>query len=102
MDALVHPTYREGFGMVIQEAGAMAVPVITTKIIGASEVMVDGESCVLVEPKNSDELRDAMQKVMEDEPFAKDLGKAAFDRTEKLYARPIMLENQRQAYMELF
>ena len=43
MDILVHPTYREGFGMVIQEAGALAVPVITTKIIGASEVLVVGE-----------------------------------------------------------
>ncbi len=101
MDVLVHPTYREGFGMVIQEAGAMAVPVITTKIIGASEVMVDGESCLLVEPKNSDELRAAMETLMEESTLAKKIGKAAFDRTEKLYARPIMLENQRQAYMEL-
>ena len=101
MDVLVHPTYREGFGMVIQEAGAMAVPVITTNIIGASEVMVDKESCILVEPKNSDELFDAMTNLMTDETTAKKIGKAAFERTEKLYARPIMLENQKVAYEEL-
>lgn len=101
MDVLVHPTYREGFGMVIQEAGALAVPVITTKIIGASEVMVDGESCLLVSPKNSEELAVAMQRIMEDTSLLKKIGKAAFERTEKLYSRPIMLENQRQAYMEL-
>lgn len=101
MDVLVHPTYREGFGMVIQEAGAMAVPVITTKIIGASEVMVDGKSCILVEPRNSEDLKMSMENLMKDGALAKRIGKSAFDRTERLYARPIMLENQRQAYMEL-
>lgn len=101
MDVLVHPTYREGFGMVIQEAGALAVPVITTKIIGASEVMVDGESCVLVEPKNSDELLEAMNKVLLETEFTEALGSAAFERTKELYDRPIMLENQKLSYEEL-
>lgn len=101
MDVLVHPTYREGFGMVIQEAGALAVPVITTRIIGAGEVMVDGESCLLVEPKNSEQLTDAMTSLMSDADLSKRIGRAAFDRTERLYARPIMLENQRKSYMEL-
>ena len=34
MDVLVHPTYREGFGMVLQEAGALALAMITTRIPG--------------------------------------------------------------------
>ncbi len=101
MDVLVHPTYREGFGMVIQEAGALAVPVITTKIIGASEVMIDGESCVLVEAKNAEELESIMKNMMSDSEYTKRIGKAAFERTERLYARPIMLENQKKAYEEV-
>lgn len=36
-DVLVHPTYREGFGMVLQEAAALKVPIITTDIIGPGE-----------------------------------------------------------------
>ena len=99
MDVLVHPTYREGFGMVIQEAGALGVPVITTKIDGASEVMVDGESCVLVAPKNADDLKDAMLSMSNDK--AEKLGKKAFERTLKLYERQIMLENQQKAYEKL-
>lgn len=101
MNVLVHPTYREGFGMVIQEAGAMAIPTITTNIIGASEVMVGGESCMLVEAKNHEELQDAMIELMSNEELLKQMGKAAYDRTEKLYSRPIMLENQKIAYTEL-
>lgn len=102
MDVLVHPTYREGFGMVIQEAGALAVPVITTRIPGASEVMVEGESCLLVEPKNAAELAVTMSKVCTGEMDIARLGQAAYARTEKLYARSVMLENQRKDYEGLF
>ncbi len=101
MDVLVHPTYREGFGMVIQEAGALAVPVITTKIPGASEVMVDGVSCVLVEPKNTSELQNAMTDLLFNEDKVKKLANGAYERTKALYDRPIMLENQRKEYIRL-
>lgn len=102
MDVLVHPTYREGFGMVIQEAGALAVPVITTRIPGASEVMVDEESCLLVEPMNAVDLVKAMERMCREPKLAEKLGQAAFIRTKKLYDRPIMLENQHRDYEALF
>lgn len=101
MDMLVHPTYREGFGMVIQEAGALAVPVITTKIPGASEVMVDNESCLLVSAGNLKELEQVMETVVGDLKRVEALGKAAYERTKELYQRPIMLANQKQAYEKL-
>lgn len=100
-DMLVHPTYREGFGMVIQEAGALAVPVITTRIPGASEVMVDNESCVLVKPKDSSELASVMRDLLENPEKAEAIGKAAYERTCKLYERSIMLGHQRKEYERL-
>ena len=101
LDVLVHPTYREGFGMVIQEAGALAVPVITTRIPGASEVMEAGVSCMLVEPKNADQLEQTMWVMADDVQMTEMLGTAAYERTKQLYDRPIMLENQRRDYEEL-
>lgn len=101
MDVLVHPTYREGFGMVIQEAGALAVPVITTKIPGASEVMEDGVSCKLVTPKDAQQLAAAMEEMVMAPSAVQQLGSSAYERTKHLYDRPIMLENQRQDYEEL-
>ena len=101
MDVLVHPTYREGFGMVIQEAGALGVPVITTKVPGASEVMVDGESSIHVEAKNTKELAKAMWRLSSQLEVTEKLGKAAYERTRQLYNRPIMLENQRLDYIKL-
>lgn len=101
MDVLVHPTYREGFGMVLQEAGALGIAMITTKIPGASEVMEEGISCLLVEPKNILELESAMKKLITDREYSKKIGQAAYERTKQYYDRPIMLENQKADYEEL-
>lgn len=101
MDVLVHPTYREGFGMVLQEAGALGIAMITTKIPGASEVMEEGISCLLVEPKNILELESAMKKLITDRVYSKKIGQAAYERTKRYYDRPIMLENQKADYEEL-
>lgn len=101
LDVLVHPTYREGFGMVIQEAGALGVPVITTKIPGASEVMENDISCILVAPKDEAELLSAMRNISSNSERARKIGTAAYERTEKRYARPIMLSHQEKDYKML-
>ena len=101
MDVLVHPTYREGFGMVIQEAGALGVPTITTRIPGASEVMIDGSSCLLVEPKRASELEGAMLELLNDREKATLLGNGAYEMVCAYYNRPIMLEGQQKDYERL-
>ena len=100
MDVLVHPTYREGFGMVVQEAGAFGIPCVTTKIPGASEVMEDGKSCVLVAPKDVKGLEEAMTRLLKSRETVRRLGAEARRRVETLYAREIMLEYQKKDYLE--
>lgn len=101
MDVLVHPTYREGFGMVVQEAGALGLSIITTKIPGASEVMEDGVSCLLVEPRNVVELELGMKKLITDREYSLKIGQKAYERTKQYYERSIMLENQRKDYINV-
>ena len=48
-DALVMPTPYDAFGMVITEAMACGLPVITTPLAGASELLEDGTHGLLVE-----------------------------------------------------
>ena len=43
-DALVFPSYREGFPNVVIEAGAMGLPSIVTDINGAREIIIDGKN----------------------------------------------------------
>ncbi len=101
MDVLVHPTYREGFGMVIQEAGAMACPVITTDIPGASEVLENGVSCLLVKPADWESLYEKMNEICNKAQEAKEMGESARIFVEENYERSIMLNNQLERYKKL-
>ncbi|MGO8673072.1 MAG: glycosyltransferase family 4 protein [Capsulimonadaceae bacterium] len=68
-DLFVFPTYYEPFGMVITEAMASGVPVITTRRSGAAEMIVDGVSGLLVEsPSDTDELAGRISQAVND-PF---------------------------------
>lgn len=62
---LLLPSYREGFGMVLMEAGAMRVPVISSDIIGCNNVVTE-DNGLLVEPKNTDDLYRKIKMMVED------------------------------------
>ena len=55
-DALVHPSYREGFPNVVIEAGAMGLASIVTDINGSNEIIIDGENGVIVPPRDEEAL----------------------------------------------
>ena len=100
-DILVHPTYREGFSMVLQEAMSMELPIITTNVPGPSEVIVDGKTGILV-PSHSDKaLLDEMVALMHDSDRAKMYAENGRKRVEKYFARPVMLQNIYTHYCRL-
>lgn len=93
LDVLVHPTYREGFGMVLQEAMAMQVPIITTNIPGPSEVIEDGKSGMLVPSHDAVALRDAMNTFVHTPGMCEQYGVNGRKRVEQYFDRPRMIEN---------
>lgn len=60
-DALVFPTLCDGFGMVVTEAFAHGLPVITTRNAGAAELLVHEDNGLLIEAESAMELRAALQ-----------------------------------------
>lgn len=64
-DALVFPSYREGFPNVVIEAGAMGLPSIVTDINGSREIINDGENGVIVPPRDEQALYEAMKDFVE-------------------------------------
>jgi glycosyltransferase involved in cell wall biosynthesis len=85
-DVFVHPaTWGEAFGFTITEAMASAVPVIATRAGGIPEIVVDGESGLLVTPGAVDELAVALERLASDESLRDRLAQAARRRTEERF-----------------
>ena len=61
---LLLPSYREGFGMVLMEAGAMGVPVISSDIIGCNNVVTE-DNGLLTKPKDADDLYRKIKTMVE-------------------------------------
>lgn len=59
-DALVFPSYREGFPNAPMQAGAMDRACIVTNINGCNEIIKDGLNGKIVQPRNGDALLNAM------------------------------------------
>lgn len=65
-DCFVMPSYREGFPNTVMEAGAMGLPSVVTDINGSREIIIHGENGLIVPPKNTDALYEAMKQMVED------------------------------------
>jgi glycosyltransferase involved in cell wall biosynthesis len=65
-DAMVFPSYREGFPNVVMQAGAMNLPVIATDINGCNEIISEGVNGILVPPKDAKALLTAMRHLCTD------------------------------------
>ena len=92
LDVLVHPSYREGFSMVIQQAMAMEIAVVTTNIPGPSEVIEENVSGLLAEAKDSESLSRAMERLLQDDVLRNSMAREGYNRAQKLFERGHMLE----------
>lgn len=89
-DALVFPSYREGFPNVVIEAGAMVLPSIVTDINGSREIIIDGQNGIIVPPQDEEALYQAMKLFVEDPELAKSLAGNA---------RPLIASRYEQGYV---
>lgn len=59
-NVFILPSYREGFGMVLIEAGSMGLPCITTNITGCNEIIIPDVNGALIEPRDEEGLYEEM------------------------------------------
>lgn len=74
------PSRREGFGVVCAEAMAHARPVVATAVGGLRDLVVDGETGLLVPPHDPRALRAALERLLADRELRRRLGAAGRER----------------------
>jgi glycosyltransferase involved in cell wall biosynthesis len=83
---LVLPAIRgEGLPNVILEAMSVGIPVIATRVAGIPDVVKDGETGILVEPRDSEALREAILKLSRDERLRKKMSANCLREIRKYY-----------------
>lgn len=100
-DALVFPSYREGFPNVVMQAGAMGLPSIVTDISGCNEIIVEGENGVIIPTKDENALLKAMQQFIENPIFVAALKKNARKMIAERYEQQIVWDAVKAEYMHL-
>ena len=74
------PSHREGYGVVCAEAMAHGRPVVASAVGGLRDLVVDGETGILVPPGDVGALREALERLLGDAALRKRLGDAARER----------------------
>ena len=89
-DAFVFPSYREGFPNVVIEAGAMGLPSIVNDINGSREIIIDGDNGIIIPPRQTETLRQAMEIFLTDKDMVQKLSRNA---------RPLIASRYEQSYV---
>jgi glycosyltransferase involved in cell wall biosynthesis len=96
-DVFVLPSHAEGVSMAVLEAMAWGLPLITTAVGGLPDVVTHGQEGLIVTPGNVPEIRDALLRMIDDEPTRLELGRAARKRAE-----PLAIDGYRDRLLDLY
>ena len=100
-DIFVFPSYREGFPNVVLQAGAMGLPAIVTDINGSNEIIKEGVNGTIIEPRDKEQLKNAMERVLTDEKLRKKFASNARAVIASRYEQKKMWEALRAIYRSL-
>ena len=82
-DIFCLPSYREGFGMAALEAGACALPVVTSRIYGLIDAVKENHTGLFHEVKNKEQIKECIIRLVEDKELRETLGKQGRERVLK-------------------
>lgn len=97
----VLPSLNEGLSNSLLESMAAGVPVVATTVGGNPEVVLDGETGLLVPPRNPSALAEAICRVLRTPGLRNTLGQAGRRRVLNHFSNERMIRNVERLYEEL-
>jgi glycosyltransferase involved in cell wall biosynthesis len=101
MDVFAMPSIWEGFGLVLLEAMAAARPIVASRVATIPEVVLDGETGLLVPPGDPLALADALSQMANQPTLAKQFGEAGRERLRVHFSLEKMVGDTELLYREL-
>src|SRR5207249_6806625 len=94
------PSRREGFGVACLEAMAHGRPVVATGVGGLRDLVVDGETGIVVPPRDPVALRSALERLLGDPQLRRRLGAAGRERARAEFSWERITDETLAAYAE--
>ena len=101
MDVFVFPSHAEAFGLVVIEAMAMAKAVISSNCDGVLDIVTDGETGILVPPRDASALTAAALRLAQNPELRQQLGQAALIKARTAFSLQRMLDDVESIYRNL-
>lgn len=101
LDVFVMPSLWEGFGLVLLEAMAQALPIVGSNVSAIPEIVAHGETGLLVPPRDPDALADALRTLLRDPALMRHLGMLGEDRLEQMFGAEAMIDATAALYHEV-
>jgi glycosyltransferase involved in cell wall biosynthesis len=93
--------YAEGVPKVLLEAAASGKPIVTTDMPGCREVVLDGENGFLVPPRNSQQLADALHRLLIDPALREQMGLKSRQLAEAEYSQDSVVRATLDLYVRM-
>jgi glycosyltransferase involved in cell wall biosynthesis len=90
LDLFVLSSYLEGLGSSIMDAMASRLPVVATMVGGIPELVKDGETGLLVLPRDPASLADGIERLHKDRALARRLGDKGFEVVHRQFSAEAM------------
>jgi len=94
------PSHREGFGVACLEAMAHGRPVVATPVGGLRDLVVDGETGIVVPRRDPQALRDALERLLTDRDLRRRLGAAGRERAREHFSWDRVTDLTLEAYSD--
>lgn len=102
MDVVILPSYAgEATSQTLPQAMLMKKPVISTNIGGLAEVVIDGKTGVVVQPKDSDSIDKAIFSIFSDEDLKERLANNGREHALKHFTFHQMINTTEGVYLDL-
>jgi phosphatidylinositol alpha-1,6-mannosyltransferase len=100
-DLFVLPSRRENFPIVLLEAMAVGLPIVSTAVGGVSEAIGDTESGILVQPNDPEKLAEAINSLLDQPEKMKMMGEKGRERAKQYFTWEKVAERVVNFYHEI-
>ena len=97
-DIFILSSVKEGLPYTIIEAMAAEIPIITTNVGGIPEMITDQETGFLIDPKNSDSIKERIEEIIDNPEKTKKIAEEAKQKTEQEFNIEQMIEKTKKLY----